>query len=863
MNEPMDTINIVVTSDTRNGVAGINRVIKTINKLQTLSDNIANIDSNAAARMDQIANAVTRLTDAAANGSFDAAIRSLRRLTHLDFSNLTGAGVAARNMADLVDAASRLNNLPTTTPLTNAANPINPVPSGTSPDPAENIQETTRHVSRLSDMFTNLRSIVSGFGSSAMRVFSAIRENLGSLASVAGRVGSVLGSIGTKLLSVTGFPQLAQSIGNTAKAVGKLTGSFTRLLKMRLRRMLISQIVKAFSEGTKNVYQWSKAVGNSFSRTMDNAQTNLVYFRNSVGAAVAPLITALAPAIQFVTDKIVSLINVINQLFAALRGGTWIRAKAQAQSFGESVKGAGGAAKDLNETLAGFDELNVIASEGGGGGGGSALEDYAGMFEEISVSTEIANFINDLKDAFNSQDWASLGKLIGDKLNEMVELVDFGGFGDKIGTSLNAAVVTSLNLLKTINFENIGRGLTILFNRMIWKIDFEAVGALAVRRITSWIDLLIGGIKALDFGGVGQALGDMLRGSFNELSTWLDETDWETVATSLSDGLIKAVEGFNIQATVQSIYNFLTSALDALNDLLFNISWGDVVSTLIDGLKSSLTDHSVTDVASAFSTFLENAIIAVKDILSKNSIGDLIDTLAQWTADIIRGLNVTKILVAFGDFLSRLVPQLISLFVSNITSNLRSSAAWIEKIPGMSWLSDMLNEAAEGFTGLSNNAFKAMNSWLDDFWAEAYAYADGMPGVSSGDPAVIQSPEITVEGNFVASPSGNGVINPGMMPDPNAYQYPGDPTYKPKSDENLAMEIATAISEKVNIDEAALSADMATAMEPGNTKRDGLLQQQINALNTIAAKDFSVNITGFSFGRMSNSSSKIYSRVFG
>ena len=70
----------------------------------------------------------------------------------------------------------------------------------------------------------------------------------------------------------------------------------------------------------KNLYQYSLIVGTDFARSMDKLATSSLYLKNSMAAMVSPIINSLAPALDLIVDKVVSMLNAINQLIAKLSG---------------------------------------------------------------------------------------------------------------------------------------------------------------------------------------------------------------------------------------------------------------------------------------------------------------------------------------------------------------------------------------------------------------------------------------------------------------------------------------------------------------------------------------------------------------
>ena len=78
-----------------------------------------------------------------------------------------------------------------------------------------------------------------------------------------------------------------------------------------------------------------------------------------MGAMAAPLINALAPAIDFVTSKVVGLFNILNQLFARLTGSkTYTAAKKVAATYGGAAKDAAGTASKAAKKAA--DEIKRL-----------------------------------------------------------------------------------------------------------------------------------------------------------------------------------------------------------------------------------------------------------------------------------------------------------------------------------------------------------------------------------------------------------------------------------------------------------------------------------------------------------------------
>ena len=220
----------------------------------------------------------------------------------------------------------------------------------------------------------------------------------------------------------SGLENMKTGLQNMLSPLSGLTNQLARVAKYRMLRAIIKQISEGFKEGVENYYHYSEAINNGFSAAMDRAATSLQTFKNSIGAAVAPLIQALIPILQQVVSWVVTAINYVNQFIALLSGKpTWSMAvDTTAKAFENTKKNAGGAKKAIKDTdnavkdlLADFDELNIIQSQtgdnggsGGGGGGGGAgrtATDYKKMFTEVSkFDNGIKKLVDNLKKNFGS-----------------------------------------------------------------------------------------------------------------------------------------------------------------------------------------------------------------------------------------------------------------------------------------------------------------------------------------------------------------------------------------------------------------------------------------------------------------------------
>lgn len=244
---------------------------------------------------------------------------------------------------------------------------------------ASAVQETADAVEQLEGAVEPAQETMKGFGSS---IIDVAKNALGNLKS---------------------------GVLNMLSPLTSLASQFARVAKYRMLRAVLKQITEGFKEGVENYYRYSQAIGGSFAPAMDSAATALLQMKNSIGAAVAPLIQALIPYLQMAVSWFVNLLNYATQFLSLMRGqSTWSRAtQKSAKAFDDVKKSAKGAAASIKDLLADWDELNIIQSESGGNGGGGGstkgMQDYLGMFEEVSeFDKNIRAVVDNIKKHFGS-----------------------------------------------------------------------------------------------------------------------------------------------------------------------------------------------------------------------------------------------------------------------------------------------------------------------------------------------------------------------------------------------------------------------------------------------------------------------------
>lgn len=473
------------------------------------------------------------------------------------------------------------------------------------------LAKTASGVKALPGIFGSAKSAIS---SSAKSVAQHVQEQKG-LNIHLGKTKTLLNGVGT------GAKQTAAFMGRLASAPIKKLLSPLSAVQDKLKHIkyalltvvtygsiyrIISLFKTGLTDGLDNLYQYSLITGNQFAASMDRAATSLLYLKNSIGAAAAPLVNALAPALDFVVDKVVTLLNRFNQLVSALSGKTtYTKAIKQQTRYADAVKDNADAADDakkkndaLKRSLTSFDEIHALDDNSSNDstskkndGSGTEIPDYGGMFTEEKIDGGIADFAKSLKDTINKGDWQGLGKMLADKVNSTIDAVDWQGAGKKFGYGLNGIIQTGYYFLKYTDFAKIGNRFAQFLDMALAQVDFSKAGGLLVRKFTSLLDLIGGFLYGLNWGLVTKSITDFWTGFFDEWSAWLDEHDWTDIGEIFQRKLQQAIDNLGMDDIASSFWRAFNKSVDAAVD--FNNGFYENISQELNGIMIALSGAAV------------------------------------------------------------------------------------------------------------------------------------------------------------------------------------------------------------------------------------------------------------------------------
>lgn len=725
-----------------------------------LSASIRSLDDGAAAKLSALAQSIQAL------GSADKGISALRKLSGIDLTGLSlglmdlpsdGIGKLeqlAQAMRALGEAPSgnvgqRVRELartasvpkveiPRADSVIQSASPIEQLDERRA-SPIEQLDEQrVRSISNaLGEVADKAKQVSDSMRPAAVNKFSDAFKHLwkvlgggrGVLGGVAKALGGISRTIWNAMKGAGGLAAKLLTLNRHAKKSGNSFGGLGSALKTTLLYTAASDIIQGITnavvEGTQKVYEYSRAINGSLAGSLDSLATGFTYLRNSIGAAASPIIEAIAPAIDYVIDKAVALFNVLNQIFSRLAGkSTWTKAVKVATAFGDAADSAGGAAKKAGQAAKdmamAFDELNVIDQDSGGGSGGGGGGGSSGggvSFTEVPIDNDIANWTDQIKDMIQNGEWAELGTLLGEKLNELIDMVPWAEWGKKFGQGIQNALEFTYAFLTTVRWDKLGAGISTFLNEAMYQVDWELAGKTLAAGANALVDVVSGFVLTLDWKAVGNAISDGIKGAVFEF-------DWEALGTTIDatmsgvgDMLIAATEDLpwheigvklatplttiNWEETLgkigEGLGNIITGLPQTLLGYVETVPWAEVgtgIGTALQGIDFS---DAFVSLVTAFTTTLRGLTTLVDTALDEETI----DQLSSEVADAINDADWSEIIASAGELAITLVDK-IWQFLKELVRKIH----WGE----------LVIEIGKGLFSISVDFGELIDSWLDSIF---------------------------------------------------------------------------------------------------------------------------------------------------
>lgn len=502
-----------------------------------------------------------------------------------------------------------------------------------------------------------------------------------------------------------------KSINNYHRGLRGLLNTAKQFLIFGAFFTIQRQISDAFSTGTNNAYQYSKAIGGELATSMDRLATSSQYMKNGIGALTSELIIAFTPALELIADKLAEAGNALARFIAALQGkSTVLQAVKTYKEYAAATNSAAEAtenARKANErSLASFDELNNITSAATSSMSGTDVtgtgEDYGNMFETIELDPE-------------TDKMAALGQ----KIRELTQDLDplktaVLAVGAAFATWAIIKLVSSWLTGLSKPSQKIASG----FSKMLKSIGGAAntiaiLGGLAlvINSLTDFIKVFAD--TGLSLGEVAGLLGitfGILIGTFSALLGVLKllNPSWKDIAASVG-----------ILLSLTAVISQLTPLMDTLSNsgLSMGEMFGSIgaVLTLVTGLIAGMTVAAIA--------LASNPLALVGMI----SLGASL-TAVLWAM----GEALPPILDALDDFIVKVAPYVIQA-MQLIIDTIKDIPNFISKL---GWaIDDFVSGVISAVTKLINFLISGIEYMINTLIIDSInALLGGINSLLPGDP---------------------------------------------------------------------------------------------------------------------------------
>lgn len=268
-----------------------------------------------------------------------------------------------------------------------------------------------------------LKELLGNIGTSSVDILKKFNAKNASLS-----IEQLSNSIGINLTSaskkaskaifnmLTGIPSMVSlaksAFGGLASSISSLGSRLLSIFSYQVLRQIIRKIIKEFMQGIADLEVYSSRFGN----TMQSMKDSFKNLGNSIVTAVAPIIQALAPVLNWLLGAITKVFNTISMFTGALftNAKTVTIADTSFSGYGKKIEKVDKATKkakkdtgDMIKALAKFDKLDVLKKDKKkadiGGGVASAVPEVnpaMKMFKEVKVPEGILNLVERIKKTF-------------------------------------------------------------------------------------------------------------------------------------------------------------------------------------------------------------------------------------------------------------------------------------------------------------------------------------------------------------------------------------------------------------------------------------------------------------------------------
>ena len=528
--------------------------------------------------LDKLKETLTGIKKISESSGLDKVCAKLEKITSLNFSNLAPLEKLSKTTGSLGEMSDKIKD------VTSA---IGDVPSEIG---------TTVDVGGISDTASEIESVTAAINDMPKSVDVPVNT---SGVDVANTKISLFTRIIGGVKSVTGLLKL----GGYFKTLGASAVASCRKAKKGLFQVLSIVLVyggafRAFmlftqgvSEGLQNISKYS----NETADNMNKLSTMSLYLKNSIGAALYPVIIAITPALEAMADTIIKALNAFNQFVSAWGGATtFIKAKKVLKEYGETATST---ANKIKKSFAGMDEITVIGNNDSGSAS-SSTPDYSSMFETAPISDTTSAVVENLK-----ANLENLKAALGGVALVVGAILTFSGANVPLGLGL---MVVGGYALASAATENWGYADGMLQDKFT-----------SIMLIISGALIVVGAVLAFSGAATGLGIALMIGGAAT-LATAVAE-NWEGLPNNIKNTITIIGLAVGAASLVLGTILTFTGAAIPLGIGLMIVGAAELATAAVLGWNTM--PDKVKNIISIITAILSTALLVIGIILCVTGVG--------------------------------------------------------------------------------------------------------------------------------------------------------------------------------------------------------------------------------------------------
>lgn len=498
------------------------------------------------------------------------------------------------------------------------------------------------------------------------------------------------------------FASHSSSANIQANALVKSLFSLKNMLLSRIKRTFISSVFNEAKEGLRLIAVYS----NSFNQAMSNITNASARVSANISASLAGLIEQIEPIITRTLNAVSKAITYISAFFGILTGkNTMIVAKKQADSYRESIAGAGKQAQSYGNSMSNAtsqasaygSSLGSAANQAGSYSDSARqatkrTDSYTGSAENAAEAVQELNREVHSFDELNKRSDKDAGALddLLDKYDPS-NLPSYSGTNPYDGSTTSPynpfgnldpqAVQDALDTFEEVPIESVlPDKLKDVFGELkkLWdEGDFFGFGKLLgegfsalLQKIDDWInnvfrpkgvewaknfaEILNGLVAGVDWKLLGKTIADGLNAIIDIINTFFDKFDFE----ALGKGLGQAIRSWFDNVDWEGVAHFFTNKWNALIDTIHGIVttpgiWKSIGSSIGTFVTTIFTDIDFPKLGETIAAGFDGIMTAMKFAAMKfeERAPEISDNLSTGINNMVKGVNWADAAQNFGRFI--------------------------------------------------------------------------------------------------------------------------------------------------------------------------------------------------------------------